>query len=212
MAITEIALLRLLPPTNANDASLCTKLSHAKDVMEKYTGRRFYYLQQVEDPSLLYIIGEWDSLDQHMNNFIPSGDNQAVLESLKNELTVDWLLHIDAPHSALPLPKGTSGTTGGGPQLWSIGRHFIKTVEKGKFKETFESHKHFLQDYVTEGTIGSGWRVDPEEGKDEFVLWCPWKEVEQHYEFATTEGFQKYSKIKEYVDGTEIKHAKLLDL
>ncbi|KAF2189836.1 hypothetical protein K469DRAFT_562705 [Zopfia rhizophila CBS 207.26] len=219
MAITEIALIRLLPPTTVDDPLLQSKLAHAKYVMENFTGRRFYYMHQVEDPSLLYVIGEWDSLKQHMEQFIPSADNQALLESLKDQLTVEWLLHIDAPHSELPLPKSKTTsqdksqyTNETGTLVYSIGRHFVKAGEKDKFKETFENKKHYLQDYATEGTIGGGWRVDKKELKEEFVLFCPWKDVEQHMSFAKTDGFEKYAKVRDFIDGAEIKHVKIIDI
>jgi heme-degrading monooxygenase HmoA len=207
MTITEIALVRLLPPTSADDVTLRSKLGHAKVVMEKYTGRKFYYLQQIEDPSLIYIVGEWDSLDQHMNDFIPSADNQAVLESLKTELTVEWLLHADTPHANLPFPPKT-GASG----VYSITRHFVKSGEKEKFMETFEANKHLLQEYVSEGTIGGGWRLDKEDGKEEFDLFIPWTEMEQHFAFGKSEAFLKYAQIRDHIDDAEIKHAKLLDI
>jgi quinol monooxygenase YgiN len=211
MAITEIALLHLLPTTTIDDG-LRSKLVNAKVVMEKFTGRRFYYLQQMEDADCIYVIGEWDSLDQHMNHFIPSEANQALLRDLGPYLTVDWLLHIDAPHAVLPIPKTKVENEGKEPHVVGIVRHFIRDGEKDEFKETFEENKHHLQEYVTEGKIGGGWRVDPEEGKDEFVLWHPWTEVDQHIKFAGTEGFQKYSKIREHINGAEIKHARLFEV
>lgn len=208
MTITELALLRLLPPTLADDAPLRSKLSHAKAVMENYTGNRFYYLQQVEDPSLLYIVGEWESLDQHMNDFIPSAENQALLESLKDDLTVDWLIHFDSSPSALPISESKSPDL----RVFSVNRHFVKEGEKDGFQETFDTNRHYLQDFITEGTIGGGWRVDKEEGKEEFILFSPWTAVDQHFAFAKTDGFTKYGKIKDFIDGAEIKHAKLLEL
>ncbi|KAF2255965.1 hypothetical protein BU26DRAFT_512895 [Trematosphaeria pertusa] len=214
MAITEMALLHLSEGTTADDASLRSKLTKAKTVMQTYTGRTFYIMQQIEDPSFLYVIGEWESLDQHMNGFIPSADNQALLESLKDELAVDWLLHIDAPHTALPLPKTDAEKEKAlkGELIYSIGRHFIKTGEKDKFQETFDANKKYPMEYVTEGSIGYGWRVDKEEHNEEFVLWGPWKSVDQHLGFAKTEGFAKYAKIRDHLDGADIKHAKIMDV
>lgn len=207
MTITELALVRLLPPTTVDDATLRSKLAHAKGVMEKFTGRKFYYLQQTEDPSLIYIIGEWDSLDQHMNDFIPSADNQAVLESLKTDLTVDWLLHVDVPHTNLPFPP-KAGSAG----VYSITRHFVKSGEKTIFTEAFEANKNLLQDHVSEGTIGGGWRLDKEDEKEEFDLFIPWTNVDQHFGFGKSEAFTKYAKIRDHIDDAEIKHAKLLDI
>ncbi|KAF2279808.1 uncharacterized protein EI97DRAFT_187478 [Westerdykella ornata] len=209
MVVTELALLRLLPPTTVGDAALQSKLANAKTVMENFTKRRFYFAQQVEDPTLVYVIGEWDSLTQHMDEFIPSASNQALLESLKDELTVEWLIHIHAPHAELPLPKpGTPTST----NVLSIERHFVKDGEKSFFARVFEEEKHHLQEYVTEGRIGGGWRADPQDGKEEFVLLCPWVDVEQHTGFARIEGSMEYGRIREVVSDLEIRHARIIDL
>ena len=99
-----------------------------------------------------------------------------------------------------------------GELVWSIGRHFVKEGKKEEFHHTFQTNGQYLQDFITEGTIGGGWRADKENDKEEWVLLCPYTSVEQHLDFAKTDGFQKYAQIKEYIDGAEIKHAKLLDI
>ncbi|KAF2202713.1 hypothetical protein GQ43DRAFT_302885 [Delitschia confertaspora ATCC 74209] len=225
MAVTELALLHIVPPLTASDASLRSKLKHAKTLMESFTGRQFYYLQQIEDPSYIYVLGEWDSVQQHMEGFIPSSDNQGVLESLKGQLEVKWLLHMIAPHSSLPVPRPLpvdrdatakelkyKGKYNVSPKLWSIERYFIKPGEKQKFEETFEENKHHLQEYVTEGTIGGGWRADAEEGKEEFVLFSPWKSVEAHESFVTTPAHEKYAALRGSLEGVDVRHAELLFL
>nr|AHG26151.1 dimeric alpha-beta barrel [Shiraia sp. slf14] len=214
MVVTEIALLRLWSGVVIGNADLKSKLAHAKKVMQDYTGRQFYYYQQIEDPSCIYIIGEWESLDQHMNHFIPSRDNQSVLESLKDLLAVEWLQHIDVSHIDLPLPKteDEKATIHRHELVLSIVRHFVKDGEKEKFQETFETNKHHLQDFITLGNMGGGWRVDKEDSKEEWVVFCPWSSVEQHQAFASTEGFAKYGQIRGHIDGAEIKHARFLEI
>ncbi|RAR06588.1 dimeric alpha-beta barrel domain-containing protein [Stemphylium lycopersici] len=214
MQITELALLHLSCDVTVDNVALRSKLSHAKTVMQKYTGHAFYYMQQIEEPALVYIVGEWDSLDQHMDKFIPSADNQALLESLKGALTVERLEHIDVPHADLPLPKREAQLEHArqGGLIWSIVRYYIKDGAKQDFLDTLEANKHYIQGFVTEGTIGGGWRIDKEDGKEVFVLLSPWKSVEQHLEFGKTDGFQKYAQIRKYIDGADIKHAKLLDI
>ena len=54
--------------------------------------------------------------------------------------------------------------------------------------------------------------MDKEEEKEEYVLFCPWRDIDQHFSFGKTEGFAKYAKIRDYVDGADIKHAKILEL
>ncbi|KAF9696128.1 hypothetical protein EKO04_005945 [Ascochyta lentis] len=210
MTVTEIALLHLSPDVTVGDANLRSKLAHAKAVMQNYTGRTFYYLQQIEDPTYIYIIGEWGSLSQHMNDFIPGSDNQAVLESLKGLMSVEWLLHIDVPHAGLPLPS--AGTNKQKVPVYGIVRHFIKDGQKGGFQQTFDAEKRYLQEFVTEGEIGGGWRIDKDGSKDEWVLITPWTSVEQHHAFAETDGFAKYGKIREHIEGAEIKHAQMLNI
>ncbi|KAJ4367341.1 hypothetical protein N0V83_006922 [Neocucurbitaria cava] len=214
MVVTELALLHLSSGLTIENDDLRSKLTHAKSVMQNYTNRTFYYLQQIEDPSYIYVVGEWDSLDQHKNHFIPGQENQAVLESLKDMVTVDWLLHIDTSHAKLPLPKTNTDKdkAQNGKLVWSIGRHFLKDGEKGSFQQTFNANEHYLQDFVTEGTVGGGWRVDKSNNVEEFVLLCPWTRVEQHSDFANTEGFAKYGQIREHIAGAEIKHARLVSI
>jgi quinol monooxygenase YgiN len=214
MAVTEIALLRLSSNDTLDDANLRAKLAHAKAVMQEYTGRVFYYFHQIEDPTLVYIIGEWDTLDQHMEQFIPSERNQAVLESLKDDLLVEWLLHADVPHTDLPLPRTDVGRARAlrGELVISIVRHFVKTDAEDSFQHAFEANRHHLQGYLTEGRMGGGWRIDGEKDEHEWVLLCPYTSVQQHMDFLETPGFEKYGQIREHIDGAEIKHAKLLDI
>jgi heme-degrading monooxygenase HmoA len=214
MAITEIALLHLASSITVEDEDLRSALARAKAVMEGYTGNNFYYFQQIEDPSYIYIFGEWESLDQHMNHFIPGAENQALLELLKDRMTIEWLLHANVSHADLPLPKSDTELAKArrGEVVLSVGRHFVKEGEKKSLEERFEANKHYLQDYLTEGTMGGGWRIDTEGGKGEWVLLCPFRDVQQHLDFAKTEAFEHYGQIREYIDGAEIKHAKLLDI
>lgn len=212
MTITEIALLRLSSGITVEDATLHANLARAKEVMQDYTGNTFLYLQQTEDPSLIYIIGEWESLDEHMNHFIPSVDNQALLELLKDQLSVEWLMHADVSHADLPLPKSAPEMDKArrGELVFSIARHMVKDGQKEEFGRTFGANKQYLQGFITEGKMGGGWRVDKEDGKEEWVLLCPYTSVQQHYDFAKTPEFEKYGLIREHIDGAEIKHAKLL--
>ena len=93
-----------------------------------------------------------------------------------------------------------------------MGRHFIKDGQRENFQNAFDENQAKLQDYVTEGMIGGGWRVDKEGEKEEWFLMCPWNSVEQHLDFAKTEDFQKYARSEDHLDGADIKHAKLLDI
>jgi quinol monooxygenase YgiN len=210
MTVIEIALLRLVPGVVIDSPDLRSELQHAKTVMQNYTGRTFYYFQQVEDPSYIYIVGEWDSLSQHMNEFIPSAENQTLLQSLKDMLKVEWLIHINNPNAELPLPGSKKPHQR--EVVLGIVRHFIKDGERDGFQQTFKVNEHYLQDYVTQGRVVGGWCIDREDDKQEWVLLTPWESVEQHDAFRETRGFIEYSRIRDYIDSTEIKHATVLDI
>ncbi len=214
MVVTEFALLHLAPGVDISQEDIRGKLKHAKIISEDFTKRNFYLFQQVEDSSYLYIIGEWDSVEQHVNDFIPGAENQAVLETVKDDLTVPWLIYLDVSHADLPVPKSEAEKQKAlqGDLVWSIVRYHVKEGERQKFQESFDANGHLLQDFVTEGKVGGGWRVNKEEGKEERVSFCPWKSVQQHQEFAATEEFKQYVVIKEHLESTEIKHARLVDL
>ncbi|OCL13264.1 hypothetical protein AOQ84DRAFT_118195 [Glonium stellatum] len=206
MAVTELALLRLLPATTISTSALKASLAKAKTAMQDYTGRRFYFLHQIEDPTLIYVFGEWESLTQHMDAFIPSAQNQELLDAVKDQLAIEGLVHLNVGHASLP----SADEVGAADNVFSIGRHFVKAGAKDEFAAAFEANKHALQDYATQGKIGGGWRVDKDGNKEEWVLFCPWKNVDEHIGFVNTQGFAEYSKIREYVDGVDIKHAKVI--
>lgn len=206
MTVTELALLRLLPPTTVSTPSLMATLAKGKTAMQNFTGRRFYYLQQVEDPALIYVFGEWESLDQHMNGFVASSENKELLDVLKDQMVIEWVVHLDVEHKDLPSAEEVSD----GAKVYSIGRHFVKAGQKSDFSETFQGNKHNLQGYVTQGKIGGGWRVDRDGDKEEWVLFCPWKNVDEHMGFVNNEGFAEYAKIRDHIDGVDIKHAMVI--
>ncbi|KAF1837232.1 hypothetical protein BDW02DRAFT_544447 [Decorospora gaudefroyi] len=158
MPITELALLRLNAGTSLSTPALRSALLHAKSLMQTYTNRSFYYLQQIEDPSLIYVLGEWDSLEQHMRDFIPEEENQAVLKSLEGRLGVEWLMHVGVGHAQLPVPVG-------GEAVWNVCRYFVKEGERKEFLDAVEACRKGLGEGV-----GGGWRVDGVEGREEFVM------------------------------------------
>ncbi|KIW16178.1 hypothetical protein PV08_06229 [Exophiala spinifera] len=212
MPVTELALLRLRPGIEWPLAALNANLRKAKKVMESASGLKFRYFRCIEDPATIFIFGEWPSVEFHMTTFIPSQENQELLELLKDQVTVEWMFHLDIDQSHRPLPWHTS--------VIAVGRHFVADGEKESFEATFEANKHNLEAFIggSDRVVG-GWRIDKGvdpllegELKSEYVLISGWSSVEQHYQFAETEGFQKYGQIRNHLAGVEIKHAVRVDL
>ncbi|KAL6245612.1 hypothetical protein RBB50_007611 [Rhinocladiella similis] len=212
MPVTELALLRLRPGTEWPAAELIAHLRKAKSVMESASGFKFCYYRAVEDPDVIFIFGEWPSVEFHMTNFIPSQENQELLELLKDQVTVEWMFHLDIDQTQSPLPWHR--------RVIAVVRHFIADGEKESFQATFQENKHNLEAFIggSDRVVG-GWRidkgVDPSlegELKSEYVLISGWRSVEQHQDFAKTEGFQKYGQIRNHLAGADIKHAVRVDL
>lgn len=101
--VTELALLRLLPPYTITDGGLQSALNHCLQVLRQWDSRAFDLYTCLESPSLLCIIGSWASVAQHHNQFLPSAQNQAMLQLLEGKVRVEWMFHIDLPIESLPL-------------------------------------------------------------------------------------------------------------
>jgi hypothetical protein len=53
------------------------------------------------------------------------------------------------------------------------------------------------------------WRIDKEGEDEEFVIFSGWNEVQDHFDFAVSEGPKDFGKIRELTMGAEIKHVRL---
>ncbi|KIX02151.1 uncharacterized protein Z518_08090 [Rhinocladiella mackenziei CBS 650.93] len=207
MAVTELALLRLLAGTEASSPSLLANLAKAKNVMEQASRFKFHYYHCVEDPRVIYVIGTWPSVEFHMEQFIPGQPNQEMLALLKDQVSVEWMFHSAIDQTIQPLPLGK--------EMVAIGRHFVKDGDKAAFEATFARNKHELESFIggADQVVG-GFRLDTGfdpslqgERKEEFVLFTGWGSVEEHFAFARTEGFERYQQIRNHLDGADIKHA-----
>lgn len=201
MVVTELAVLRLTPGTSVE--AITPNLSKAKQVMEAWGNKKFHYLQCAENQSLIYIIGCWDSVEQHMNEFVSGKENQQLLDLLKDQMTIESLTHLDLDPSSIPVNA---------PVL-SLGIHYVDAAKKDAFVQAFEKSKSNLWNHSDTGIPVGGWRIDKQdETKDEFVLFSPWEDVKQHVEFATSEGSTEYNKIREHITGALGGHMKLLQI
>ena len=212
MAVTELARLRLLAGTEPSTPTLLANLAKAKAVMEEASGFKFHYYHCVEDPNVIFIIGAWPSVQFHMQHFIPGRPNQELLALLKDQVTVEWMFHldIDPTKGQLPLTR----------DFVAIGRHFIKEGDLDGFRATFGENKHALESFIGgPSQFAWGFRMDKgfdpsleREKQEEFVLFTAWNSVEHHCEFAKEDGLKKYMQIKDHLEGVDIKHAALLDV
>jgi len=214
MPVTELAIIplnrNLTQETPNLPASLKQKFLSAKLVLEKASGQKFYSFQQVEDPSIIYILGSWESPQAHAT-FLPSAENQKLLQMFKDDIIVEGkdgetmtMWHLDADIF--------SGGDEGDKSVFtapviSLNRHFVPGDKKAGFVKKFDEAKGLLEDFTTPYQVVGGWRMEKEEeGKEEWCLFSGFESVEKHHEFAKTEGFARYREIVEFVEGFEVRH------
>jgi hypothetical protein len=146
--------------------------------MESFTSLPFYFYHCIEDQALIYILGSWCSLSQHMEYWIPSPGNLPLPQLLKNQVRVEWMFHVDVDPSTLPL---------GAPVL-GIARCFVPKDNEGRFGELFNSTKHPPANRVGgEQLVRGGWRIEKDdEGAEqkEWVVFRGWENMQEHVKLA----------------------------
>jgi hypothetical protein len=221
MAVTELVLFHFNNnkgmDSPENEAVKANILSAIKG-QASYASYPVHLLTQVEDPSYLYLLGGWDSVETHVEKWIPSKTNHDLLAGLQEAMEVVWLQHLDiTPISQFPASVNHEDERSIVPlsaPVVAISRYFINHDKKDDFQSVYSASKHHLDTFTNPWTIAGGWRLDPETReensvKDEFVLFSGWGAVADHFKFAESEGFKDFGKIKEYLEGAEIKHAVL---
>ena len=206
MPITELALLRISAGLSYTDPSLHANLATARAAMEKFTSFPFHLFHCVEDPALIYLIGSWSSLAQHMESWIPSPENQALLQLMKDQVEVEWMFHVALDPTTLPINA----------PLLAIARHFVARDNKIKFEEVINGVKHRLELRIGSQELGKGgWKIEKDDDRvreEEWVLFSGWESVEKHMDFAETKEFKEYVRIIDLMEGSEIRYATRMSL
>lgn len=206
MAVTEIAFFHVRSgKALSSSASLVAHICKGIDAQQSFSKYPVRLLSRVDDPSYIYLIGGWDSVAHHLENWIPSATNQEVMNLIKDEIELQWLLHvdIDSKENTERIPIDATTVV--------IRRFFVKSGMKQPFEEVFNMEKHRLADFTNPIPLCAGWRVDKErdqgtdEEKDEFILFTGSNDqIAHHKDFENTKGFQEFqAKVGEFVDETE---------
>jgi hypothetical protein len=246
MPVTEITLLKLTPSTTVQSQALISFLTKKRASIESHhtsntlASTTVYFFQQIEDPTCLYSIAQWESVEEHTNDLCEVGVEEEENLEAKKLVEVVWMAHVgfeqpqsgsdgynlDVDRSDLP-SLSLSSILSGAPVI-SIGRHTVAAERRSSFAETFGHVRHHLDEHVSwkDKPIGGWKKVDHKDSaggssadanlnwkdSEEWILICPWKAVEEHQDFAKTPGFGEYRKIAEFVDEFDVKHARRLEL
>ncbi|KAL4745571.1 hypothetical protein BDW72DRAFT_208097 [Aspergillus terricola var. indicus] len=201
MPVTELACLRLknnLPLGHSDNSALSIKLRAGVKEQAKYSNARTSVLSQTEDPSYIYILGQWDSVAQHMEDWVPSQQNQEIMAGLSEGLELVWIQHVDLASNSVDERIPYSAP------VVAIGRYSVTAEKRDDFETTFAETKHHLKSFERQRDISGGWSVDRD---GQFVLFSGWETVEQHYSLAQSEAFRGLGRIGGFIEEAELKHA-----
>ncbi|KAL3428298.1 hypothetical protein PVAG01_01807 [Phlyctema vagabunda] len=211
MVVTEVAILPLSPGA-ALSAPAIARFKEAKATLEKAHHYDFYFFQQVEDPSIIYILGSWPSVAAHQA-FLPSTENQRLLTLLRDEVNADQIqmFHVDGDL----LHSQESRSSFFDVPLISCSRHFVPTKKKDGFINKFGEVEPIFRDYIKPTDVKGGWRIEKEEvagtEREEWVLLSGFDSVEHHQGLRKSDGFTQYREIEQFVSAVEVCHLKKIE-
>ncbi|KAF3762682.1 hypothetical protein M406DRAFT_333053 [Cryphonectria parasitica EP155] len=220
MPVTELAFLPLAQGTTPASPALHAKLQKSIQVMQTalgIPGRRFTYYQSLETPQLLYLLGDWRSPSEHRDQFLPSPENQELLQLLRDDLDIPRIemYHVDVPNAAVPADA---------PVL-SLGWFRVRGQDKAAFEGRAKSWAWLSrrdpgQDGVGEASAG-GWRIekasdghDEDEGQEkeeEWVSFCGWENVDEYEKLAEAVALDKSEHFRDLVCSSQVRRGIRID-
>ncbi|KIW90650.1 uncharacterized protein Z519_08433 [Cladophialophora bantiana CBS 173.52] len=170
MAIIELAHITLKNGITATDPELKKNLREVKRVIEDYSKLQTLFYTQIDDPSVMFVIGAWETKDHHQYSFDGSPQQAEILKLIKDQIGIDWMHYIDVDQSRIPLDA---------PVVAIIKETFAKHgVVRTQFDQEFASQTSSLGG-ARHGAI-SAWNI-PKDNKerDVRVNFSGWESVEE---------------------------------
>jgi len=191
----------LRPDITLADRSLRKHLDTSKRTAQAYTDSPFEFFSQIEDPSVIYIIAEWESPESHMEGSIPKPANQELLTMLGDLVDFKSLFHIDEVRGSLPWHA----------PIISIQREFVKDGQREAYGRIFDVVEPYIRQSDAPHSYLHGWRMERRSNKDEAVLISGWEDVAAYQAFAETSKSNQFARLQGFVDRSETTHAKRLE-
>jgi hypothetical protein len=160
MPVLELALLSVLTsePNEIEQQLEAVKpiLHRAKLAIENHSKRpnAFRYLRSMSHPERIYVLGEWDSVEDHVRNFVPGEENQNALKELEDKVRMEWIGHFD-----VDLEDVIQGPLRGGEleEGMAIERWYLESDKRDAFDKRWREWKAEKMTQLEEKVIG-GWR------------------------------------------------------
>jgi hypothetical protein len=203
MPVLEILQLRIKPSISPSDLSILTSLRTVRtSLAEKIhpTNSRFYH--SIEDPSLIYVLGLWDSLSKHQD-FLSSPLKTEILSPQEDLLDFSWCIHIEVDSmNQLPLKA----------PILSIARVKLKSGDHHvkQHEEITARYRGVLEERTRPFGVVQGRRVDGGEGEREDVVITGWETKEDHWAFSAglRERNEDYRGLREQWESIEVSHVR----
>lgn len=103
MAIIELAHISLKNGITASDPALKKNLKEVKRVIEEYSRLQTLFYTQIDDPTNMFVVGAWESKDQHQHGFNGSPQQDEILDLVKDQMSIDWMHYMNVEQSRIPL-------------------------------------------------------------------------------------------------------------
>ena len=158
----------------ADDPTVLRCLSAVR--AELQTGSQFY--NGIEDPTLIYILGIWPSLEAH-KEFLASPAREEILGPQEDMLQFCWMLHMELDSmSLLPLDA---------PVL-AIERMRVREDCIGTFDQAVTRHtQQHRGSHPFE--VAHGWRCDTSPENHGAIVFTGWQTAQAHVTFATEKSY-----------------------
>ncbi|EXJ60579.1 hypothetical protein A1O7_04732 [Cladophialophora yegresii CBS 114405] len=170
MAIIELAHVSLKDGLTADDPQLKKNLREVKRVIEEYSKLETIFYRQLDDPTIMFVIGAWETKDHHQHGFDGSPQQGEILELIKDQMGIDWMHYIDVEQSRIPLDA---------PVLAIIKESFAKdSVNRTDFDQQFASQTAHIGG-ARYGAI-SGWNIRKDKHEQDVrVNFSGWENQEE---------------------------------
>ncbi|OCT52552.1 hypothetical protein CLCR_10845 [Cladophialophora carrionii] len=170
MAIIELAHISLKDGLTADEPQLKKNLKEVKRVIEEYSKLETIFYRQLDDPSVMFVIGAWATKDHHQHGFDGSPQQGEILTLIKDQMGIDWMHYIDVEQSRIPLDA---------PVLAIIKEAFAKHgVNRTDFDQQFASQTAHIGG-ARYGAI-SAWNIRKDKHEpDVRVNFSGWESLEE---------------------------------
>jgi hypothetical protein len=192
MAIIEFVHVKLVGGLTVSDPVLRQNMQKVTEVIEGYNHLRTLLYAEVDNPSALYVIGAWESQEQHQKGFSGSPDQAMIMELVKDQMDIDWSYYLDLEQSTLPLDA----------PILEMKKYILPTdADKEAFSKALVAGGQHPK-AGSQGSIG-GWNLPKSDGEEAvWVQFTGWKTVD---EYANAGGDDRA--IESLVEKVDVKYA-----